>query len=102
MNYQSSSHQSPTPCRSHSFRSMMCAAAFGLVVASASPALASISSSMTLDAVTAAEGYPIVRNYYVAHPTTGYYSIGWDSADLRSGRTVKKGHLGNTTKSAIH
>jgi hypothetical protein len=66
-------------------------------------ALASVSSSLTLDAVTAEEGYPIERYYYYVAPAiTGYYSAEWNSADLRSGRTVKKGHLGNTTKSAIH
>ena len=103
MNYQSSRHQSPTPCRSRSLRSLACATALGVVAASVSPALASVPSSVTLDAVRAEEGYPIERNYYyVAPPITGYYSTGWNSADLRSGRIVKKAHLGDTTKSAIH
>ena len=63
MNYQSSSHQSPPPCWSRSLRSLACATALGVVAASVSPALASVSSSVTLDAVTTEEGYPIERNY---------------------------------------
>jgi hypothetical protein len=89
--------QSSTPNRSFSFRSLTSAVAFGVVVASVSPALAYIPASATLDAVRAVEGYPVERNYYYVAPHP-HYSIGWNSVHLRSGRTVETGHTGSTTE----
>ena len=85
--------QSSTPYWGSSFRSLTSAAAFSVVLASVGPAMA---FPTTLDAVTAVEGYPFVRHYYISPATPGYHISGWNSAALSNGQTVAKRHRGNT------
>ena len=57
---------------------------------------------MTTDLVREVEGYPNPAGNYYAPPATGpvgYYSAGWNSEALRTGRTVATGHGGNIAKS---
>jgi hypothetical protein len=90
------SRQSSTPYRGSTFRSLTGAVALGAVMALVSPALASV----TLDAVTAVEGYPVERNYsYVVSPINPHYSAWWNSARLSSGWSAQRGHLGTTVNS---
>jgi hypothetical protein len=84
------SRQSSTPYWGSSFRLLTSAAALSVVVASAGPAMA---FPMTLDAVTAVEGYPVVRHYYISPAIPGYHISG---AALSNGQTVAKRHRGNT------
>jgi hypothetical protein len=88
--------QSSTPYWGSSFRSLTSAAAFSVVLASVGPAMAFIKMPMMLDAVTAAEGYPVERHYYISPATPGYHISGWNSAALSNSQTVAKRHRGNT------
>jgi len=88
--------QSSTPYWGSSFRSLTSAAAFSVVLASVGPAMAFIKMPMMLDAVTAAEGYPVERHYYVAPAIPGYHISGWNSAAFSNGQNVGKRHRGNT------
>ena len=91
--------QCSTPNWSSSFRSLTSAAALGVVMASVSPALAYGPASVSLDAVTAVEGYPVGRNYsYVAPSTNPHYFAGWNSVHLRSGSSTQKSHPRITVK----
>jgi hypothetical protein len=57
--------RSSTPYWGSSFRVLTSAAALSVVVASAGPAMAFLKPPMTLDLVTAVEGYPVERHYYL-------------------------------------
>jgi hypothetical protein len=93
------SHQSSAPDRSSSFRSLTCAAALGVAVASVSPALAFFQVPLTTDLVTEVEGIPnLAKNYYASPASVGYYSTGWNSTALRTGRTVASQALSNLSQ----
>ena len=88
--------QSSTPYWGSSFRLLTSAAALSVVVASAGPAMAFIKPPMNLDIVTAVEGYPVERHYYISPTISDYHSSRWTSAAFGNGQNVGKRHRGNT------
>ena len=88
--------QSSTPYWGSSFRLLTSAAALSVVVASAGPAMAFIKPPMTLDIVTAEEGYPVERHYYISPTISNHHPSRWTSAASSNGQNVGKSHRGNT------
>lgn len=88
--------QSSTPVWGSSFRLLTSAAALSVVVASAGPAMAFIKPPMTLDIVTAEEGYPVERHYYISPTISNHHSSRWTSAASSNGQNVGKSHRRNT------
>ena len=88
--------QSSTPYWGSSFRLLTSAAALGVVVTSAGPAMAFIKPPMTLDIVTAEEGYPVERHYYISPTISNHHPSRSTSAASSNGQNVGKSHRGNT------